>query len=118
METKIKKTRNYNTGFYLRMTEEEKAKLKENAEKFGFAGDSSKYIRAMIYQRPIDNREIKTALSELIWEVNKIGVNINQITKDYNAFLITAEQVQQLELLMQKLNGEVEKIRRKLYQAR
>jgi cob(I)alamin adenosyltransferase len=111
-----KKEINYQTGFYLRMSEQDKAKLKENAERFGYQGDSSKYIRAMIYQRPIDDKEIKSALSDLIKEVNKIGVNINQITHDYNAFLITQEQVDMLKQYMQQINQKMEKIRKKLYQ--
>ena len=116
-EKDVKKRKNYDTGFYVKLSEADKKQLEKKAEQF-YGGNRSHYLRAMLYNRPIDDLEMKKILTDLIREVNKIGVNINQITKDYNAFLITGEQVAHLEFYLKQILGEMEKVRKKLYQAR
>ena len=65
------------------MTSEEAKLLKENA--LGANMGESAYLRLMISQKPNDYPEIRRLLKDLINEVNRIGVNINQIAFNNNA---------------------------------
>ena len=65
------------------MTSEEAKLLKENA--LGANMGESAYLRLMISQKPNDYPEIRRHLKDLINEVNRIGVNINQIAFNNNA---------------------------------
>ena len=55
--------------------------LRQKAKELGI--NDSEYLRLMISQKPNDYPEIVDLLKELINEVNHIGVNINQIVKNY-----------------------------------
>ena len=61
-------------------------------------------------QKPNDYPEIRKLLKELINEVNRIGVNINQITFHHNVELYSKEDKEQLIAYMRKLNLEVKKV--------
>lgn len=58
----------------------------------------------MIKQKPNDYPEIRILLKELINEVNHIGVNINQIVKNYNSGFYSDTEKNSLFAYMQKLN--------------
>ena len=45
------------------------------------------YLRLLISQKPNDYPEVRELLKELINEVNRIGININQIVFNNNAGL-------------------------------
>lgn len=62
---------------HFRCSREEARRLKLTAEKFGMK--ESEFIRSMISQVPSDHPEIRKRLDILTNEINKIGVNINQI---------------------------------------
>lgn len=62
------------------------------------------YLRLLITQKPNDYREIRLLLKELINEVNAIGNNINQITRNYNSKLYRIEDRELLTAYMKKLN--------------
>lgn len=66
-----------------RMTEKEAAQLKEKARQRGMK--ESEYIRLLLSQKPNDYPEIRILMKELINEVNAIGNNINQITRNHNS---------------------------------
>lgn len=85
-----------------RMTEKEAEKLKEDAMLQGMK--ESEYIRLLISQKPNDYPEIRILLRALINEVNAIGNNINQITRNYNSKLYRLEDRELLLAYMKKLN--------------
>ena len=66
-----------------RMTEKEAEKLKSDAMQRGMK--ESEYIRLLMSQKPNDYPEIRILLRDLINEVNAIGNNINQITRNHNS---------------------------------
>lgn len=85
-----------------RMTEKEAEKLKADAMLRGMK--ESEYIRLLISQKPNDYPEIRILLRDLINEVNAIGNNINQITRNYNSRLYRLEDREMLLAYMKKLN--------------
>ena len=92
----------------LRMSPEEAKLLEENA--LGANMGESAYLRLMISQKPNDYPEIRKLLKELINEVNRIGVNINQITLHHNTELYSKDDKESLTAYMRKLNLEVKKV--------
>ena len=85
-----------------RMTEKEAEKLRQDAQQRGIK--ESEYIRLLLSQKPNDYPEIRIMLRELINEVNAIGNNINQITRNHNSKLYREEDRQLLSAYMKKLN--------------
>lgn len=71
------KTINKTINKHFRCSREEAKRLKLAAEKFEMK--ESEFIRAMISQVPSNHPEIRRQLDRLTNEMNKIGVNINQI---------------------------------------
>lgn len=91
-----------------RLTQKEAEKLKKQAQESGMK--ESEYIRLLLSQKPNSYPEIRILLKSLINEVNAVGNNINQITRDYNSRLYRAEDRELLCAYMKKLNmavGEV-----------
>lgn len=81
---------------------------KELSEKAAAAGMcEADYLRLLITQKPSDYPEIRILLKELINEVNAIGNNINQITRNYNSKLYRMEDRELLCACMKKLNMTV-----------
>jgi len=75
MKTKTKKT-----NIILRITEEEKEFIKLTATIKNFTSVSD-YIRSsLIYPQRLD----KKLSQDLIYEINKIGVNLNQVSRRNN----------------------------------
>lgn len=65
------------------------------------------YLRLLISQKPNDYPEVRKLLKELINEVNRIGININQIVFNSNAGLYSKDDKAQLVAYMRKLNQKV-----------
>jgi len=82
--------------------------LKTKAEEADMT--ESEYLRLMISQKPNDYLEVRQLLRDLINEVNRIGVNINQITYNHNAELYSADDKERLIAYMRKLNTAVAKV--------
>jgi len=81
------------------------------SEKSNVAGmNEAEYIRFLISQKPNDYPEIRKLLKELINEVNRVGVNINQITFSHNTELYSKEDKEKLVAYMRKLNLEAKKV--------
>ena len=75
------------------------------SDKAGAAGMcEADYLRLLITQKPNDYPEIRILLKDLINEVNAIGNNINQITRNYNSKLYRTEDRELLSAYMKKLN--------------
>ena len=70
--------------------------------------NEAEYIRLLISQKPNDYPEVRKILKELINEVNRIGININQIVFNSNAGLYSKEDKTQLIAYMRKLNQKVD----------
>ena len=92
----------------LRLTPEEAKVLAIKAKDAGLS--ESAYLRLLIDQKPNDYQEIRKMLKVLINEVNRIGVNINQITYNNNTELYSKEDKENLTAYMRKLNLEVKKV--------
>ena len=91
-----------------RMTPEEAKLLEEKAKQAGMT--ESQYLRLMISQKPNDYPEVRQLLRDLINEVNRVGVNINQITHNHNAELYSTDDKERLIAYMRKLNVAVAKV--------
>lgn len=85
-----------------RMTKEEADQLKNQAEKRNLT--ESAYLRLLLSQKPNDYPEIRANLKGLINEVNRIGTNINQITRNHNSGLYSRSDRERLLAYMRKLN--------------
>ena len=62
----------------IRLYSWELEELQKQAEKMGLS--DSQYLRMLITNRPRDYPEIRQELERMNQEINRIGVNINQIT--------------------------------------
>ena len=69
--------------------------------------NEAEYIRLLISQKPNDYPEVRKLLKELINEINRIGININQIVFNSNAQLYSKKDKEQLVTYMKKLNQSV-----------
>ena len=91
----------------VRFTEEEKNKLISRAKLYGTS--ISSYIREMsLYGNCITKTDIQT-----VYELKKIGVNINQLVKYVN-MLPVDENVRQSLVRMNEYLLEIDKIKEKL----
>lgn len=90
-----------------RLTEEQNEELQQKVRELGMT--ESEFIRLLITQRPKDYPEIRSMLNSLINEVNRIGVNINEIVHNNNSVLYSDSDKTRLMAYMQKLNEMVNK---------
>lgn len=92
----------------LRLTPEEAKILAEKAKEAGL--NETEYIRLLIRQKPNDYPEIRKLLKTLINEVNRIGININQIIFNHNSGLYSEDDKSRLVAYMRKLNSAVNEV--------
>lgn len=90
-----------------RLTEEQNEELQAKVSELGMT--ESEFIRLLITQRPKDYPEIRQMLNSLINEVNRIGVNINEIVHNNNSMLYSDSDKIRLLAYMHKLNEAVNK---------
>ena len=88
------------------MTKEYAKELAKKAKGNGM--NEAEYIRLLISQKPNDYPEVRKLLKELINEINRIGININQIVFNNNAGLYSKDDKTQLIAYMRKLNQKVD----------
>lgn len=100
--------RSHSVSKLLRMTPKEAKLLEEKAKAANMT--ESQYLRLLISQKPNDYPEVRQLLRDLINEVNRIGININQITYSHNAQLYSKEDKDSLIAYMRKLNMAVSKV--------
>ena len=100
--------RQHSVSKLLRITPQEAKLLEEKSREAGMT--ESEYLRLMISQKPNDYPEVRQLLRDLINEVNRIGININQITYSHNAELYSADDKERLIAYMRKLNTAVAKV--------
>lgn len=92
----------------LRLMPEEAKILEENAKDARM--NEAEYIRLLIRQKPSDYPEVRKLLKILINEVNRIGININQIVFNHNTELYSEEDKSRLVAYMRKLNSSVNEV--------
>lgn len=90
-----------------RLTEEQNEELQAKVSELGMT--ESEFIRLLITERPKDYPEIRQMLTSLINEVNRIGVNINEIVHNNNSMLYSDSDKSRLLAYMNKLNEAVNK---------
>lgn len=86
----------------LRLMPKEAKELSQKAKEAGMC--EADYLRLLITQKPNDYPEIRILLKELVNEINAIGNNINQITRNYNSKFYRLEDRELLCAYMKKLN--------------
>ena len=84
----------------------QEAKVLSDKEKANGMNEAE-YIRLLISQKPNDYPEVRKLLKELINEINRIGININQIVFNSNAQIYSKKDKEQLVAYMKKLNQSV-----------
>lgn len=90
-----------------RMTEAQAKLLAKQAEEAGMS--EAEYIRFLISQKPMDYPEIREEVHTLINEVNRVGVNINEVVHNNNSQLYSEEDKERLIAYMRKLNALLNK---------
>jgi len=84
------------------------SEAKELAEKAAGAGMcEADYLRLLISQKPNDYPEIRKELKSLINEINRIGINVNQIAFYNNSGRYSEQEKERLFAYMKKLNVTV-----------
>lgn len=86
----------------LRLTPKEASLLAEKSAARKM--NEAQYMRFLISQKPNDYPDIRQLLRELINEVNRIGINVNQIVFHHNSELYYKSDKQALTAYMRKLN--------------
>ena len=89
----------------LRLMPEEAKMLAKKACDNGM--NEAEYIRLLISQKPNDYPEVRRLLKDLINEVNRIGININQLVFNHNSGLYSEQDRERLFAYMKKLNVTV-----------
>lgn len=90
-----------------RLSSKEASAFRKQADQAGMS--ESDYFRLLISQKPNDYPEIRGSMKELINEVNRIGVNINEIVHNNNSELYSLADKERLVAYMRKLNEIMEK---------
>ena len=85
-----------------RLTKEQDEELKRKVLEAGMT--ESEFIRLMITEQPKDYPEIRAMLDRLVSEVNRIGVNINEIVYNNNSMLYKEADKLRLSAYMRKVN--------------
>lgn len=106
----------------LRVTKEEYDFLTEQAEKNeetnhrNGSKNLSAYLRRTVLQRSGYHTEekLQRELKELVYQIRKIGVNINQATKQLNTEYRTMEAANRLEESMELVKMQLHEIRQEL----
>lgn len=87
-----------------RITSEQDERLKQICEETG--RDRSTYLRMLIEDKPfvpLTTTEERIQRAALITEINRIGVNINQIVKNVNSFFYSREEKMELFQMLEKI---------------
>ena len=103
----------YTANLIVRMTENEKKNLALAASKKGVS--ISKFVRDSVVNPPsVTRAEYNEIKSMIIYEIRKLGVNINQIAKKYNEYayvepsLELLDKMNQIVGLMYEINDKIE----------
>ena len=84
----------------MRLTEKERQPLNQLAQESGLA--RSNVVRSCLEQTELRPRQ-PAEIGDLYREINRIGVNINQIARSVNAGIATVEDVRQARFLLRQV---------------
>lgn len=93
----------YDREFKFRIDEKTDGMLKRKAEKRGIS--KSLYLRGIIMteEKNVIDREQLLVYKDLIYEINRIGNNINQIVKNNNSRLYSEDDKKELAAGMEEI---------------
>ncbi|MCD8090186.1 MAG: MobC family plasmid mobilization relaxosome protein [Clostridiales bacterium] len=106
-----------NERLYVMVTKEEKEAIKQKMSKLGMTnlGD---FVRLCLTVNPIVHIDV-SKINELIYEINKIGVNINQIAKAANTSKnVYQSDIEDVKQQLDKLNKFIKIIGKNLREVR
>ena len=89
-----------------RLSVEDAKAFSDKAKEAGLT--EADYFRFLITQEPNDYPEIRGGLKSLINEINRIGVNINEIVYNNNSKLYRQSDKERLLAYMRRLNETME----------
>lgn len=98
-----------------RMSIDEKVKFDELVKKSGLS--QSEYFRRCALKKKIYDTGIKTDMKKVLYELSKIGVNINQIAKNLNSNIYSGAEkdiermIGQLENIQNDFREIISKVR-------
>jgi len=84
----------------VRLTEKERQHLNQLAQESGLS--RSNVVRSCLEQTELRPRQ-PAEIGDLYREINRIGVNINQIARSVNAGIATVEDVRQARFLLRQV---------------
>lgn len=100
-----------------RIEEKEYRKLKKIAEAKKYKSFSAFIRDSLLEHNGICSKAVKKQMHDLRWEINKIGVNINQAAKRINSGFGSRQDIQcmianqeELKILLEKYLEEVESV--------
>ncbi len=88
---------------HFKLTEETARVLEERSKAENM--NESEYIRYLLMNQPEHprSRELELEMMRLRNEINKIGVNVNQIVKNNNSYLYKEEDKNQLKTYLEEI---------------
>lgn len=96
----------------IRLYQSELECLQAKAKEMGLT--DSQYLRMLITNRPRDYPIIRKELLRLNEEINKIGVNINQIVHNNNSKLYSREDKHRLFVFMKQIKEKISQMNEQL----
>ncbi|MCD8159368.1 MAG: MobC family plasmid mobilization relaxosome protein [Clostridiales bacterium] len=98
-----------NQRLYVMVTEEEKEAVKQKMNKLGMT-NLGEFVRLALTVNPIVSVDMR-GLNKLLYELNKIGTNINQIAKVANTSKnIYQSDIDEIKDYLRKINGFIETV--------
>lgn len=98
-----------NQRLYVMVTEEEKEAVKQKMNKPGMT-NLGEFVRLALTVNPIVSVDMK-GLNRLLYELNKIGTNINQIAKVANTSKnIYQSDIDEIKDYLRKINSFIETV--------
>ena len=85
-----------------------------SARALGSGMKESDYIRLCISKGPMDHKEIRIILHDMLTEINHIGININQVVKNNNSGLYLPSDKDRLLAYMQRLSLSMAEVVKRL----
>lgn len=92
----------------VRLTASEKELLAKKAREEHLS--ESDYIRYLITQKAVNHKEVSSQINDLIYEVNHVGTNINQIARNANAGCMSETQALELMVCLKEIKDAVQKV--------
>lgn len=109
--TKMSK-KNYVVEKHFKITVEQETRLKEIAKRCGLS--ESAYLRMLIEEKKLVDQGTFIMLKNLQYEIHKIGVNINQITRSINAGFYSDNDKDRLFGYLSGLNEQFQKVQQSI----